>query len=103
MIDYNCTECRERIRPANLVTGSGTDEAIVCDCCEEYACHIRCLDEVALAEFRDNDDEWLCDLCEAILEQEDGPCLCSECLAEHERMAQIVRVREPTALQIGQA
>lgn len=43
MIDYNCAECSERIRPGNLVTDSGIDEAITCYFCEEYAIHIRCI------------------------------------------------------------
>jgi hypothetical protein len=45
MIDYNCTECRDRIRPGNLVTGSGVDEAVSCDICMRYAVHVRCMDE----------------------------------------------------------
>jgi hypothetical protein len=51
MIDYNCAECRQRIRPGNFVTDSGIDEAITCDLCEDYAIHIRCMDSNARKEF----------------------------------------------------
>lgn len=75
MIDYNCTECRERIRPANLVTDSGVDQAISCDMCEQYAVHLRCMDEDS-RELFDEDGDWLCDLCIAFLEENGGFCCC---------------------------
>lgn len=83
MIDYNCTECRERIRPGNLVTGSGVDEAIACDCCEHYAVHVRCLLEDD-REIFDEDQEWICALCQAILEEDSGCscCMCPNCMEE---------------------
>ena len=70
MLTYDCTECRQRIRGANLVTGSGADEAVVCDDCEEYACHIRCLTEQD-AQFFELNDCWLCGLCAVILDSYD--------------------------------
>lgn len=67
MIDYNCTECRERIRPGNLVAGSGTDEAVSCNICMRYAVHVRCMNEDC-REIFDEDGDWMCDLCKAILD-----------------------------------
>lgn len=86
MLVYHCTECRERIRPGNFVTGSGRDEAMICDCCEEYACHIRCFTPYQRDFFDDeSDDVWLCDLCIAAIEENsDSCCICPECEAEME-------------------
>ena len=83
MIDYNCSECRERIRPGNLVTGSGIDEAITCDLCERYAVHIRCMDTDAKENF-DEEHDWLCGLCKAMLDIESSCscCMCPNCMQD---------------------
>lgn len=83
MINLSCTECRQRVWGRNLVTGSGPDEALQCDLCEEYACHIRCF-TARQREFYNSNQCWLCDLCIAELECEDdedseSQCDCPNC------------------------
>jgi hypothetical protein len=65
MIDFNCRECKERIRHRDILNDRGIDEAIYCDLCERYAIHLRCMDEDT-REIYDEEDYWLCDLCIAI-------------------------------------
>lgn len=81
MLNYKCFGCKQRIRPANFVTGSGVDEALECDCCEAEACHIRCFNaryQAAKIELKLEEEEWLCDDCITDIEEE-GPCICQSC------------------------
>lgn len=62
MLIFNCVTCQQRIRPANFVTDSGDDEAVMCDICEEYAVHIRCMSELDV-EYMELEGDWLCREC----------------------------------------
>ena len=74
---FDCTVCRQRIRQENYEPESGPNEALLCECCQECACHIRCFSKED-AEFFEEEDIWVCAECESHFEDECLDC-CEDC------------------------